>query len=735
MPRGDNKTLNEQEQRPILLVEDQAILALAEANTITGFGYKVIIAHTGEKAVELAVENEAISLVLMDIDLGKGIDGPEAARRILSTRTVPIVFLTAHAEKEYVDRVKEITRYGYVIKNSGDFVLQSSIEMAFELFHANNKYHSLSRLLRLMCDNLPDMIWAKDLKNRYIFANEALCRDLLSTADTDEPIGNTDTYFGERECSHHPGDPEWYTFDEVCRDSDDLTMKAGTPQQFNEYGNVKGKFLVLDVHKAPFFDETGKLVGTVGSGRDVTEAKEIERLLQENEERYRRLSEDMPLYICTFLPNSTLTYVNPALAKVLDKEPEEVVGSRFFEMLTPDNTLLVRESLASLTPDNPTETHEQSYIAPEGHKRFQQWTNRAFFDNAGQVVYCQAVGLDTTERKQAEESQKQAFSLLQATLESTADGILVVDLAGKVRSFNQKFAKMWRIPQQLLDTHDEGKLLSFVFSQLKDLDAFTDQLNALYAQPDRQSFDTIEFKDRRIFERYSQPQRIDGTIVGRVWSFRDITTHERAEEQIRSLLAEKEILLREVHHRIKNHMNVIMSLLSLQSSTSQDPSTASSLKEARSRVQSMMILYDKLYRSRDFRSISAKEYLASLAGEIVANFPNRAQVTLETKIDDVSLGTEILSPVGIIINELITNAMKHAFVEREEGLIVVSFSLKDNHASLVVFDNGVGVPESFNIENSAGFGMQLVSMLTEQLEGTIRLGRGKETRFVLEFDM
>ncbi len=130
--------MNETEPKVILLlVEDEAIIALALAQIIKSFGYEVIIAHSGEQAVKLCTGSDTIKLVLMDIDLGPGIDGPESARRILAARNLPIVFCTSHSEKEYVEKVKAITRYGYVVKNSGNFVLRTTIEMAFELFEAN----------------------------------------------------------------------------------------------------------------------------------------------------------------------------------------------------------------------------------------------------------------------------------------------------------------------------------------------------------------------------------------------------------------------------------------------------------------------------------------------------------------------------------------------------------------------------------------------------------------------
>lgn len=121
----------------ILYVEDQVIISLALTETIQSFGYRVITANSGEKALDIAENLNHIDLVLMDIDLGCGIDGPETARRILEKRNIPILFLTSHAEEAFVERVRKITRYGYVIKDSGDFVLRSSIEMALELFGAH----------------------------------------------------------------------------------------------------------------------------------------------------------------------------------------------------------------------------------------------------------------------------------------------------------------------------------------------------------------------------------------------------------------------------------------------------------------------------------------------------------------------------------------------------------------------------------------------------------------------
>jgi PAS domain S-box-containing protein len=235
------------------------------------------------------------------------------------------------------------------------------------------------------------------------------------------------------------------------------------------------------------------------------------------------------------------------------------------------------------------------------------------------------------------------------------------------------------------------------------------------------------------FESYVGPVERDGEIVGLTVSSRDITERKRAEEKINALLEEKELLLREVHHRIKNNMNTMVSLLSLQSETLEDWKAVAALEDAKSRLHSMSVLYDKLYRAENLREMSIKHYLPALVDEIIDVFPNKASVQIETRIDDFVLDVKLLPPLGIIVNELLTNAMKYAFIGRDDGLIKVSAAIKDHRATLVIEDNGNGIPEAIDIETSSGFGLQLVDRLTKQIGGTIKIERENGTRFVLEF--
>jgi len=193
------------------------------------------------------------------------------------------------------------------------------------------------------------------------------------------------------------------------------------------------------------------------------------------------------------------------------------------------------------------------------------------------------------------------------------------------------------------------------------------------------------------------------------------------------------LLLKEVHHRIKNYMNTIYGLLLLQAETLTEQSAIKALNDAGSRVQNMMSLYDKLYHSAAAEGIAVKNYIESVVDEIIGNFSDSTSVKVRKEIDDLILDTKRLQPLGIIINELLTNIMKYAFKERSDGLINVSVVVKGNNVSLIIQDNGAGIPESINFENSTGFGLMLVDMLAKQLGGTIRIERGVGTKFVMEF--
>jgi PAS domain S-box-containing protein len=218
---------------------------------------------------------------------------------------------------------------------------------------------NLASLLRLMCDNVPDMIWAKDLEKRYLFANKAVCEQLLFAADTEEPVGKTDLFFALRERARHSTNSQWHTFGELCQDSDVVTLAAGRPMVFEEYGNIEGKLAYLDVHKAPFVNDSGEVIGTVGSARDITAHKKTEIELEQHRLNLEELVQQRTLELVRtedkashILQSSAdglygvdadgcITFINPAACSMLGYEAGQVIGQsahRLFHHSRPDGS-------------------------------------------------------------------------------------------------------------------------------------------------------------------------------------------------------------------------------------------------------------------------------------------------------------------------------------------------------------------------------------------------------------
>ncbi len=488
--------MNNDNGRKLLLVEDEMIIALACKKNLEEFGYKVLLAETGESAIALCLGGNGIELVLMDINLGPGIDGPETAIRILKTADLPVVFLSGHAEQEVVVKTESVTSYGYVVKNSSITVLDASIKTAYRLFEAN--------------------------------------RNLLEI-------------------------------------------------------NARQKEMI-----SKKFDDR----------------KKVEGEMQEANDRLRVLSvaiEQSPVTTVITDFEGLIEYVNPKFTDITGYSAEEAIGNNPRILKNPEKA-------------------------------------------------------------------------------------------------SSEYKELW-------DTILSGRNWHGVFHNKKKNGDFYWESAVI-----------------------SPVKNQDGRIAHFLAIKEDITDRKIAEERIQNLLSEKELILREVHHRIKNNMNTIYGLLLLQAHTLKDAVSIHALEDAANRVHSMMLLYTKLYQAADFSELSVSQYLPSLIDEIIRNFPNNSSVRIETKIDDIVLHVQKLQPLGIIINELLTNIMKYAFAGRDDGLITLSASLRENHVTIELADNGNGMPESVSFAKSTGFGLVLVSGLIKQIEGTIRIEREKGTRIIMEFE-
>lgn len=319
---------------------------------------------------------------------------------------------------------------------------------------------------------------------------------------------------------------------------------------------------------------------------------------------------------------------------------------------------------------------------------------------------------------------------LEAILQTSADGFLVVDGEGKVVQANDAYCRMSGYSEH------ESRWLT-----IDDIDAGN--------TPEEK-----EARDRQIIEKgngvfETRHRRKDGSVFDvevstTFLSFpntagtqfvcfcRDITTRKQEQERTKALLARKELLLKEAHHRIKNDLSTVSSLLSLQSQFA-SPDVRTSLEAARNRVNAMFVLYEKMLISDRYDAISCKNYLDAIVETLESLFSDRVNVTIEKRIDDFDLTTRKLFPLGIIVNEIVTNTMKHAFNGRRTGQIGITLDRTENYATLSIQDDGVGLPDGFDASASKGFGLTVVTVLAQQLGGTLTIENDAGTRSVLAF--
>ncbi|MBK8025766.1 MAG: hypothetical protein IPK19_31340 [Chloroflexi bacterium] len=214
-----------------------------------------------------------------------------------------------------------------------------------------------------------------------------------------------------------------------------------------------------------------------------------------------------------------------------------------------------------------------------------------------------------------------------------------------------------------------------------------------------------------------------------------IVLRAQKERELAAALAEKDMLLKEVHHRVKNNLQILSSLLSLQSGTVRDAQVLERFQDSQSRIRTMALVHERLCRSDDLAQIAFDEYLRDLTSYLMANYQGQLSgVTLKVKADDIHLDIDTAIPCGLMVNELLTNALKHAFPDRQGGEIGVEVRRSgDGHYHLLVWDDGVGMPEGMDWRKTTSLGLRLVNSLTRQLSGSVEVRMTRGTVFEIRF--
>jgi two-component sensor histidine kinase len=217
--------------------------------------------------------------------------------------------------------------------------------------------------------------------------------------------------------------------------------------------------------------------------------------------------------------------------------------------------------------------------------------------------------------------------------------------------------------------------------------------------------------------------------------FEDITERKEYESQLEQSIKEKEVLLKEVHHRVKNNMQVISSILNLQSSYIEDETALSILRESQDRIKSMSFVHESLYQSNTLSEVNFSEYIENISRNLFHSYGRpEGGISLDFELEEIYLNLDTSIPCGLIINEVVSNSLKYAFEGREIGRILIEFGrLPDGRLKLIVGDNGIGLPDNFDVENAESLGLQLVTTLITQIGGELDIQVKDGTKFNIAF--
>ena len=406
---------------------------------------------------------------------------------------------------------------------------------------------------------------------------------------------------------------------------------------------------ILDRYSAPMVGQDKKYYGRVWYFRDITWRKRAEEALRASEQRYRDVVEDQTEFICRFLPDGRLSFVNEAYCSYFGLNREECFGRRHSVILPPEDIKKMKDHLAALTVEHPVALITHRIVLQSGEIRWHRWSDRALFNTLGDVIEYQSVGRDITSQKEIETQLKN----YKETLEQR-----VRDRTSELSETNLKLKK--------------------------------------------------QIEDRK-----------------------------KIQKKLTLSSKEKDLLLREVHHRVKNNLQLIIGLIDMTKTRAHEPIVISTLTDIMAKVQTMGSIHTRLYESKRFDKINMKRQVHDLV-EMISGFCDHDRLDITTNINcaEIYLPVDQAIPCALALNEIISNIHKHAFSGRRSGLVEISSSKKADKLRFIIRDNGIGLPSGFDIEKSNRLGLKLMRTLVEQqLHGNVQITSKAGTEVVIEFPM
>lgn len=481
-------------------------------------------------------------------------------------------------------------------------------------------------------------------------------------------------------------------------------------------------------------DEIGRLVGSFN--------RMIERLNIQREEltysevKYRSLFDYANDAIVLLKDGKTVDCNIPACI-MFGRSKDELIGLTPMEAAPPVGDKKEMEvataTYINLALSGETQYFEWEYYDRDGNIKFGQVSLQRVELNDG--VYIQAMTRDITEEKENERKIFESEERYRTLVENAPESIFSLSYKdGVISSLNPAFKRItgWDIEEWTGKSfipliHPEDLHIAYEKLQMIKTGITPPPFELRMINREGRSFNT---------EITATPKRENGEVTGVLGIARDITEKKEAEEKLKQSLKEKEILLKEIHHRVKNNLQIISSLLNLQSGHIKDRHALEMFKNSQNRVKSMALIHERLYKSDNLAQINFSEYIKNLTSGLFRSYQtNSSNISLRLEIDEeLYLGVDMAIPCGLIVNELVTNALKYAFPDFTSGEIYINFKLLESeNYKLIVGNDGIDFPKDVEIRNSQTLGLQLVNILSNQLKGTLELNTGGITEFIIIF--